>query len=60
MAHLTKDELLAKLGPAKEKVPVGSVWVHYKNPNQKYMVTGLSLREGTDEPAVLYHPEYDN
>ena len=60
MAHLTLGELLLILAPAKSAVPLGSVWTHYKDPGKRYTVRGYSLREDTDEPAILYHPEYDN
>ncbi len=39
---------------------VGGIYVHYKNADKEYLVTGMSLNSDSDEWHVEYVPLYDN
>ncbi len=52
MNKLSLAELLAKVETAKQQVPIGSTWQHYKG--GKYVVTDLVIIELTVEVAVVY------
>lgn len=60
MAHVAAEILIKRWEEAVAKVPVGTRWFHYKQPDKPYVVKGVSIREETEEPEVLYHPDYDN
>jgi len=38
---------------------IGGVYVHYKNPDKEYKVTGISLNSDSHEWYVEYVPLYD-
>lgn len=52
MDKLSPAELVAKVEAAKQQVPIGSKWQHYKG--GKYVVTDLVVIELTNEVAVVY------
>ena len=59
MEHKTFGELTVLLNDAKRKVEVGAKYLHYKNNEKVYLVTGLSILEDNDQVAVKYAPESD-
>ncbi len=60
MAHTSAEEIIKKWQEAVALVPPGSRWFHYKQPDQLYTIRGIAMREESEEPGVLYHPDYDN
>jgi hypothetical protein len=58
MAHIPEETLEQMLADAFVKVPLGSVYIHYKKPDQQYIVIGHAILESTDEVAVIYKAEY--
>lgn len=58
MAHISQEEQDHRLTDARMKVPVGTQYVHYKNADRTYTVTGHALLEATDEAAVIYESDY--
>ncbi len=59
MDHLTADQLRGRLEEAKSKVKIGGKYYHHKHPDQYYTVVEVAILEATEEPAVLYKPEYE-
>lgn len=57
MAHLTSDELLARLADAQTRLAVGERYAHYKNPDHIYRITGFGVLESNDGVGVIYEPE---
>ena len=45
---------------AAQRVTAGSMYAHYKHPDQRYKVMGLVILEATDEPGVIYQAQYGN
>jgi hypothetical protein len=54
MAHISEEELQAKLAEAAKLLEIGSIYAHYKHPEQHYEVVGFGIIEATDEVGVLY------
>lgn len=52
--HLSIAELEAELERARQLVEVGGEYYHYRNPKDKYTVTGLGIIEATQEVGVIY------
>lgn len=59
MEHVSQIELAHRLQAAADLVVVGARYAHYKHPEQSYVVTGLAVREDTQEVSVIYTAEYD-
>jgi hypothetical protein len=57
----TAEELEKLITEAKTKVPEGSYFYHYKNPDNdhKYVIRGIGVDQGTQELSVLYSGLYD-
>lgn len=58
MGHLNSKVLKQKLDQAKELIEIGSLYFHYKNPDQYYSIESLCIIEDTEEVGVLYKPLY--
>ncbi len=43
-----------RLAHARELVPTGSHWVHYKKPDDPYEIVAVGFLESTEEAAVVY------
>lgn len=56
--HLSQTELLSLLDAAHKKIQVGSLYAHYRDPQNPYKVINLAIIEATQEPAVVYQKEY--
>lgn len=54
MEHKSIDTLHDMLKDAAAQVSAGSSYIHYKDSLKRYIVTGLSIMEDTDEIAVKY------
>ncbi len=52
--RLSQDALAEVLAKARKQVPTGSIWVHYKNPNNQYRVVAIALIEDSELPTVIY------
>lgn len=51
--------LVRQLAEAQEKVVVGGLYAHYKDPeNKRYTVVALALDEATESPRVVYRALY--
>jgi len=55
--HLSLAQLVKNIETVAKQVPIGSLWVHYKNPDKYYRIVDLVIDEATDEVAVLYQGE---
>ncbi len=55
--HLSEEELLSKLTQAHRDVEVGALYVHWRNSESLYRVTGLAIIDATQEVGVLYKKE---
>lgn len=58
MEHLGETELRHRLAKAGAHVEVGARYAHYKHPELSYTVTGLAVREDTQDVCVIYQAEY--
>ena len=58
MAHPSQEEAEALLEEARKRVEIGALYTHYKNPDRLYKVIHLGFIEATDEPCVIYEPQY--
>ena len=58
--HKSEAELVEALDRAAIHVPVGTNYVHYKQPDwaHRYQVVGHVILEANDEVAVLYRAMY--
>lgn len=55
MSHqISHEELVRRVEEAKQKVVVGGVYYHWKNPNQHYKVIGIGLCEWEESVCVVY------
>jgi len=54
MEHKLGTELEAELIASTDKIHVGGIYVHYKDPIKRYVVDKLVIWEPNDEVAVLY------
>jgi len=52
--HKPLTTLSDELQAAAQRVEVGALYGHYKNPQTPYKVTGFVILEASDEVAVLY------
>lgn len=52
--HLSSDELKEFLRTYGQKIPIGSVWSHWKKPNAQYTICDLVIDEATDSVSVIY------
>lgn len=59
MAHLTQEELRARITDAEAAVERGAHYTHFKDPSHEYLVTGFAIIEATEEVGVLYEAQYD-
>lgn len=59
MAHVSLEELAKRLADAGREVEVGGRYMHYKNPEQEYIVRSLAILEATEEVGVIYEAQYD-
>lgn len=51
MDAVTLKDRLAK---ARELVPPGSRWAHFKKPNEPYEIVDIGFIEATEEATVIY------
>lgn len=58
MAHKNQTELEKELNQANQKVLVGRIYSHYKNPQNHYQVIALGVQEATDKICVIYQAQY--
>lgn len=58
MPHKSQPALTQELKDATNKVHVGALYVHYKQPENTYRVTNLAIIEATDEVCVVYQAKY--
>lgn len=54
MAHQNADTLKERLAKARELVPPGSHWTHFKKPDEIYEIVEVGFIESTEEAAVVY------
>ena len=59
MNHVSQIELRRRIQAAEELVTIGARYAHYKHPELSYIVSGLAIREDTQEVSVIYTAEYD-
>jgi hypothetical protein len=52
--HLSYDELKELLYTYGQKIPIGSVWTHWKKPDVQYTISDLVIDETTDSVSVIY------
>jgi len=58
MAHISYEELSARLEEAKRLVKVGGKYRHYRSPESAYTVISLALQEDSELPCVVYRSSY--
>lgn len=56
--HRPEKELSGELAAARQKVNVGSLYYHYKNPEQAYKVVSVAITEWDDKICVIYQAQY--
>lgn len=54
MAHKSFKGLELILQQAAREVELNGTYVHYKDPNSRYVVRGFTILEASDEAAVRY------
>lgn len=54
----TTSQYKEQLEQAKQTVPVGARYRHFKSPEKTYTVIGHGFIEATEEPAIIYQAEY--
>lgn len=59
MDHVSPEELQKRLAEARKLVEIGGKYYHYKNPDKFYTVMNVAIIEATEEPAVIYKPDYE-
>ena len=55
--HKPPEQLASDLEAAKEQVPIGSEWAHYKTQNL-YKIIGHVIDADLDEAGVIYQAQY--
>jgi hypothetical protein len=56
--HKSQEILVTELAQAAKQVKAGSIYYHYKNPNQNYRVINLAITEADDTICVIYRAQY--
>lgn len=59
MAHATQEEIIKEINKARKLVEVGSLYAHYKHPDQYYVIESIGCVEETEQPCVCYRALYD-
>ena len=54
MAHTSYRELAQRVKGAEMKVRPGSVWHHWRDPQQHYRVIRVGIDEATEDLVVVY------
>jgi hypothetical protein len=54
MAHIPYQELAKRVQGAEVKVKPGSLWHHWRDPEQRYRVIRVGLDEATETLVVVY------
>jgi hypothetical protein len=54
MGHASVKELAVRISGAEFKIKPGSLWYHWKNPEQHYRVIRVGIDEATEELIVVY------
>lgn len=54
MPHGDAKTLKDRLVKARELVPPGSHWTHFKKPDEPYEVVEIGFLEATEEAVVIY------
>lgn len=55
MAHTPYEELEKRKTEALNKVKVGGIYFHHKNPKVLYKVVDLTFQESDESLCVIYH-----
>ncbi len=50
--------LSQKITDILKQVHIGERWVHYKNPNNTYIILEVGIIEKTEEVSIIYKSEY--
>ena len=58
MAHTTQEDLQMKIDEALKLVQVGAHYVHFKNPQEHYVVEFVGFLENSEEVCVAYRALY--
>ncbi len=58
MAHTTQEDLQKKIDEALKLIQVGAKYVHFKNPDNQYIVEFVGLLENSEEVCVAYRALY--
>lgn len=58
MAHTSFAILEKKLRNGFEKVKVGEIYFHYKNPDNYYVIESIGFIESTETVSVIYRALY--
>ncbi len=59
MEHKDHQTLERELEMAKEKVKIGGVYSHYKNPEHRVRVIAIGIQEATEKLCVIYRDAAD-
>jgi hypothetical protein len=59
MGHKTQEDLYSEFRNVLQKVRVGELYYHFKNPGKLYVVESVGFLEDTEEPCVVYRALYD-
>lgn len=57
--HKAPEVLRKEIEEGKKQVPVGSLWGHFKHPDNYYEIIDLVIIEDTDEVGVLYKSTFE-
>lgn len=58
MAHKSLEEIFPLIKSAGKKIPKGSIYSHYKHPEQHYVIEFVGCWENTEEVCVGYRALY--
>ena len=56
--HLALKDLKELLSTYGQKIPIGSVWSHWKKPDVHYAICDLVIDEATDMVSVIYEHDW--
>ncbi len=52
------DDLKNVIKQAEQRVHIGEVYAHFRNPEHLYKVLAIAIQEETEEPSVVYQALY--
>ncbi len=58
MGHQSSEQLQQLIIAAKQKIAVGQIYIHYKDPNKRYRIAAIALDESSERVSIVYEGLY--